>query len=124
MIPFHIQFSFAPFSLTLHQFLFYSGNVGIPFLFGGAERDRTSFCQDDRVPNYTTAPQNSFSLARAFTLNLSPFSFIPVYLIQVYLPTRNSQLMDVITNIMGALLGVIIFYFSKLRSFLSSPCLI
>jgi len=32
-------------------------------------------------------------------------------LIQVYLPTRSSQLMDVITNIAGTALGVILFYF-------------
>lgn len=32
-------------------------------------------------------------------------------LIQVYLPTRSSQLMDVITNIAGTALGVILFHF-------------
>jgi VanZ family protein len=39
-----------------------------------------------------------------------------IELLQVYLPTRNSQLMDVITNIMGAMIGAILFskYYKKL----------
>jgi len=34
---------------------------------------------------------------------------LSIELIQVYLPTRNSQLTDVITNIIGAIIGVILF---------------
>jgi VanZ family protein len=41
---------------------------------------------------------------------------LSIELIQVYLPTRSSQLTDVITNILGAVLGVILFYFYQHRS--------
>ena len=41
---------------------------------------------------------------------------LSIELIQVYLPTRNSQLTDVITNTIGAIIGVILFskYHKKL----------
>jgi len=41
---------------------------------------------------------------------------LSVELIQVYLPTRSSQFTDVITNILGAALGVILFRFYQRRS--------
>jgi VanZ family protein len=41
---------------------------------------------------------------------------LSIELIQVYLPTRSSQLTDVITNISGAALGVILFNFYQRRS--------
>jgi VanZ family protein len=40
---------------------------------------------------------------------------LSIELIQVYLPTRSSQLTDVITNISGAALGVILFNFYQRR---------
>jgi VanZ family protein len=40
---------------------------------------------------------------------------LSIELIQVYLPTRCSQLMDVITNILGAVLGVALFFLCKRR---------
>jgi glycopeptide antibiotics resistance protein len=42
-----------------------------------------------------------------FSLSLS------VELIQAYLPTRNSQLMDVLTNTIGTSLGTVLFHFSR-----------
>jgi glycopeptide antibiotics resistance protein len=41
---------------------------------------------------------------------------LSIELIQIYLPTRSSQLTDVITNILGATLGVILFHFCQRRS--------
>ena len=38
-----------------------------------------------------------------------------IELIQVYLPTRSSQLTDVITNILGTVLGITLFYSSHRR---------
>jgi glycopeptide antibiotics resistance protein len=35
---------------------------------------------------------------------------LSIELIQVYLPTRSSQLTDILTNIFGAFLGGILFY--------------
>lgn len=42
-----------------------------PFWIGGVERDRTSICRYDRVPNYTTAPNGKINLPHS----LVPFPF-------------------------------------------------
>ena len=41
---------------------------------------------------------------------------LSIELIQVYPPTRSSQLTEVITNILGAVFGTILFHFYNRRS--------
>jgi VanZ family protein len=60
-------------------------------------------------------PRSNFRLLLTTTVIAGCMS-LSIELIQVYLPTRSSQLMDVITNILGAALGVILFHFYQRRS--------
>jgi VanZ family protein len=46
---------------------------------------------------------------------------LAIELIQVYLPTRNSQLMDVITNMIGTALGAVLFHFYHHKKKFNSP---
>ena len=46
---------------------------------------------------------------------LGSFLSLTIELIQVYLPNRYSQLMDVFTNTMGTVLGTILFHFYQSR---------
>jgi VanZ family protein len=53
-------------------------------------------------------PRPIFRLLLMSVIIAGCMSFL-IELIQVYLPTRNSQLMDVITNTIGTIIGVILF---------------
>jgi VanZ family protein len=60
-------------------------------------------------------PRSIFRLLITTTVIAGCMS-LSIELIQVYLPTRSSQLTDVITNILGAALGVILFSIYQRRS--------
>jgi VanZ family protein len=53
-------------------------------------------------------PRSNFQLLLLSTIIARCMS-LSIELIQVYLPTRSSQLMDVITNTLGTIIGVILF---------------
>lgn len=54
-------------------------------------------------------PQSNFRLFLTTPVIAGCIS-LSIELIQIYLPTRSSQLMDVITNILGAAMGVALFF--------------
>ncbi len=56
-----------------------------------------------------TSARQSFIIVTLFGLFLS----LIIELIQVYLPNRSSQLMDVITNTTGTALGIVLCHFSQ-----------
>jgi VanZ family protein len=60
-------------------------------------------------------PQSNFQLLLKSVIIAGCISLL-IELVQVYLPSRNSQLTDVITNILGATLGIILFHFCQRRS--------
>lgn len=56
-----------------------------------------------------TSARQSFIIVTLFGFFLS----LTVESIQVYLPTRHSQLMDVLTNTIGTALGIVLFHLSQ-----------
>jgi hypothetical protein len=57
----------------------------------------------------STSARYSFIIVILFGFFLS----LAIELLQVYLPTRNSQFMDVLTNTIGTALGIVFFHFSQ-----------